>query len=235
MGRVSDRQWATPHRGEKGSLSFLAGAAVSETGTASRIPLRERLEKCFGILFRRTRMPRLDGGAVAAENYRYVWKAGRGRGIDRCLGASGHTCMWDRADRNGRRLDCATSIVARSCEQFYTDATCRRAHPPPYQATILKVTPHRNTSGEWRGPCTIHDATAKGPQSACWRLKEPPSLITANSSSRSPSHGSPSPARMRQWTGCLRVGTRPSPSKQMGWRPKAGWLLNGPQTRHCRA
>jgi hypothetical protein len=66
MGMVSDRHCATPHLGEKGKLSSFASAAVSETGTASRIPLRECLEKCFGILFGRTRMSRPDS-AIAAE------------------------------------------------------------------------------------------------------------------------------------------------------------------------
>jgi hypothetical protein len=80
---------------------------VSETRTPARIPLRERLEKCFGILFGCTRMPRLDG-AIAAENYRYVRKADPGRGIDRRLGASGHCCMWGHTDRNGRQRDWAT-------------------------------------------------------------------------------------------------------------------------------
>jgi hypothetical protein len=77
---------------------------VSETGTAARIPLGEGLEKCFGILFGCTQMPRLDG-AIAAENYRYVRKAEPGRGIDRRLGASGHSCMWGPTDRNGRQRD----------------------------------------------------------------------------------------------------------------------------------
>ena len=70
-----------PNPGEKGSLSALAGC--SETGTAARIPLGERLKKCFGILFGCTRMPRLDG-AIAAKNHRYIRKAGPGRG-DRSL------------------------------------------------------------------------------------------------------------------------------------------------------
>jgi hypothetical protein len=69
------------------ALGALAGC--SETGTAARIPLGERLKKCFGILFGCTRMPRLDG-AIAAKNHRYIRKAGPGRGIDRCLGPSGH-------------------------------------------------------------------------------------------------------------------------------------------------
>jgi hypothetical protein len=73
-------------------------------------------------------MPRLDG-AIAAKNHRYIRKAGPGRGIDRCLGASGHFRMCGHTDPNGRRLDCTSLIVARAGEQFYTDTVGRRAHP----------------------------------------------------------------------------------------------------------
>jgi hypothetical protein len=103
---LSQSRWGGFDISVKGSLSSPCRRGCSETRTAARIPLGERLEKCFGILFGCTRMPRLDG-AIAAENYRYVRKAEPGRGIDRRLGASRHPCMWGLTDRNGRRFSSA--------------------------------------------------------------------------------------------------------------------------------
>jgi hypothetical protein len=86
--------------------STLAGC--SETGT-TRVPLGERLEKCFRIVFGCTRTPRLDG-AIAAKNYRYVRKAEPGRRIDCRLGASGHSCMW-----GAPRIEMEGSAMGRLC------------------------------------------------------------------------------------------------------------------------
>jgi hypothetical protein len=85
----------------------------------------------------------------------------------------------------------------------------RRAHPsrikPPFQGDSAPK--HVGATGS--ASCTIRDATALSLESVCWRL-ENASLVTANSISLWPPHGSRSPIRMRRWMVGLRSGARPA-------------------------
>jgi hypothetical protein len=68
----------------------------------------------------------------------------------------------------------------------------------------------KHVGGEWRAPCTIHNATAIARPRLCWRLKKHANLTVANFISLWLSHGSRWPVRMKQRT---IAGTRPSLSK----------------------
>jgi hypothetical protein len=78
----------------------------------------------------------------------------------------------------------------------------------------------------------MHDsrnATAITRHTVCWRLKKRANFITASFVSLWPTHGCRSPVRMRQWTICLRAGTRPRPSKltDLGLAPDPQTFVSG--------
>jgi hypothetical protein len=99
--------------------------------------------------------------------------------------------------------------MAKCSEQFYTVFFAKRAHcsriKRPSQGDFA-----RNTSGEGRLLCKIREVTATKRQSACWRLRMHPRLVTEIFISRWRCHGS----RLLTGTRKGAIRTRPAGS----WR-----------------